>query len=49
MCSSDVGSFYYQGGVNVGTFISCDKRIDDIRSISGGGVPKIGFDINGRS
>jgi hypothetical protein len=39
MCSFGVGSFYQNGGVKVGTFISFDKRVGAIGSISGGGVP----------
>jgi hypothetical protein len=48
MCSFGVDSFYQKGGVKVGTFISFDKRVGAIGSIPGGGVPKMGFDINGR-
>jgi hypothetical protein len=39
MCSFGVGSFHQKGGVKVGTFISFDKRIGAIGSISVGGVP----------
>jgi hypothetical protein len=48
MFSFGVGSLHQKGGVKVGTFISFDKRVGAIGSISVGGVPKIGFDINGR-